>query len=199
MRILEDGTVEIRSNKGNVKVVKPEELPSYGIDYTDYQSQLEAYKSSIKGEQPKEKADPFAPQKKIAGEALGLLETRYGRGDAQNVGTGQDISLAGSGSILERILSVPAKWVSSKEKRNDIKSYENLLETFLPTFTQAFGSGAPQEGEAKRLLKSAPNARSSDEEAKRWFSDVRSLLTGQTSGSVKTSSGNQYIIKQVGD
>lgn len=190
MRILEDGTVEIRNKKsGATKVVQPQDLPRYGISYSDYETQLGAYKGAIKGEDPKAKTDPLAPQKAVAGEALNLLEGRFGRGSAENVGTGEDLSLAGEGGFFKRLISGPSGWLSGKERKNDIKSYENLLETFLPAFTQAFGSGAPQEGEAKRLKKAAPDTRSSDEEAKRWFSDVRSLLTGQTGSATGGSTG----------
>ena len=46
MRILPDGTVEIRNkNTGATKVVQPADLPNYGIPYTDYATQLKAAKS----------------------------------------------------------------------------------------------------------------------------------------------------------
>jgi len=44
MRILPDGTVEIKRKKsGETKIVKPEELPSYGIPYSEYVKEAEAY------------------------------------------------------------------------------------------------------------------------------------------------------------
>lgn len=186
MRILEDGTIEITSNKGNTKIVKAQDLPSYGIPYSDYQKQLEAYKTSVVGG-GEEKKDPLAPQKGVASQALDLLESRYGRGSAEAVGTEKDISLGGKGSLLEKLFAPVKKVFSKKELKEDVKSYRNLLETFLPTFTQAFGSGAPQEGEAKRLMKAAPNIKSSNKEATRWFSDIRSLLTGETKETKGTS------------
>jgi len=133
---------------------------------------------------PSEKErDPLAPQKRVALEALDLLETRYGRGDTKNIGTKKDIALAGGGGNVERLGGLIQRGLvtagSDPKLREDIQSYQQLLITFLPAFTQAFGSGAPQEGEAKRLIEAAPGAKSSDREAAAWFNDVRVLLGGQ--------------------
>lgn len=195
MRILEDGSVEIRSSKGNTKIVQPKDLPSYGISYSDYETQKGAYQTAIKGE-TEDKTDPLAPQKQVASEALNLLESRYGRGDPSAVGTGRDISFSGGGNILERIIGSTGKLFRGKETREDVNAYKNVLETFLPVFTQAFGSGAPQEGEAKRLKNAAPGPKSSDKEAKRWFADVRSLLSGKVETSGGLSPEDEELIKK---
>lgn len=50
MRILQDGTVEIRNKKtGATKVIQPDELPNYGISYSKYQAEKEAYDTVIGG------------------------------------------------------------------------------------------------------------------------------------------------------
>lgn len=47
MKILQDGSVQIQNkNTGQVKVVSPEDLPSYGIPYTQYATELKAAKST---------------------------------------------------------------------------------------------------------------------------------------------------------
>jgi hypothetical protein len=44
MKILSDGTVQIRNKKtGETKVVDPKDLPNYGISYANYKSELDAY------------------------------------------------------------------------------------------------------------------------------------------------------------
>lgn len=44
MKILPDGTVEIRNKQtGETKIVQPQDLPSYGINYDDYVTQAEAF------------------------------------------------------------------------------------------------------------------------------------------------------------
>lgn len=46
MRILQDGSVEIRNKKtGEKKVIAPQDLPSYGISYSTYESELKSFKN----------------------------------------------------------------------------------------------------------------------------------------------------------
>lgn len=46
MRILPDGTVEIRNKRsGETKVIKPDELPNYGISYSNYAKEAQAFAS----------------------------------------------------------------------------------------------------------------------------------------------------------
>lgn len=47
MQILPDGSVQIKSNTGLTKIVQPNELPNYGISYTDYQNQKNAYDQTV--------------------------------------------------------------------------------------------------------------------------------------------------------
>ena len=45
MKILPDGTVQITNkNNGTTKIVKPEDLPSYGIPYSKFESELSSFK-----------------------------------------------------------------------------------------------------------------------------------------------------------
>lgn len=134
-------------------------------------------------EPPKEEEkDPLAPQKRVALGALNLLEKRFGRGAIANIGTGKDLSFAGTGGNIARLkgrVKQAAVAVGHDPKlREDIKIFQQAFSTFLPTFTQAFGSGTPQEAEATRLIENAPGPGSSDREAKAWFSDVKLLLGG---------------------
>lgn len=47
MRILPDGSVEIRNKKtGAKKIVMPDELPNYGISYSTYESELKSFKNT---------------------------------------------------------------------------------------------------------------------------------------------------------
>lgn len=50
MRILEDGTVEIKNKKtGATKIIQPDEVPNYGIPYSTYQKEKEAFDTVIGG------------------------------------------------------------------------------------------------------------------------------------------------------
>jgi len=149
-----------------------------------------------------EKKDPLAPQKMVALKALDLLETRFGRGNTKNIGTKEDIALAGGGGNVERLGGLIQRGLvkagSDPRLREDVQAYQQLLITFLPAFTQAFGSGAPQEGEAKRLIEAAPGVKSSDREAKAWFNDVRTLLGGQSKPDLELEPDKKKITKTTG-
>ena len=46
MRILQDGTVEIRNKRtGETKIVQPQELPNFGIPYSTFEKELKSFKS----------------------------------------------------------------------------------------------------------------------------------------------------------
>lgn len=50
MRFLPDGTVEIKNKAGGeTKIVRPEDLPNYGISYDTYNTQKKAYSESVGG------------------------------------------------------------------------------------------------------------------------------------------------------
>lgn len=130
----------------------------------------------------KTEKDPLAPQKKVALSAVDELERLFGRGDKENIGTKKDLSLAGVGTNIARFKG-KAKQVAATtgidpKLREDINIFKNLFESFPGIFTQAFGSGAPQEAEALRLIAKSPGPGSSDKEASAWFNSVRTLLGG---------------------
>lgn len=111
--------------------------------------------------------------------AVDVLEKTFGRGNAANIGTKGDLALGGSGNPLEKILAAgrdKTKGVLDTELTQDYNIYKSQLDIVLGLLTQALGAGVPQEGEAQRLIKSAPSVTSSDREAKQWFENVRQLL-----------------------
>src|SRR3989304_2240123 len=126
--------------------------------------------------------DPFAPQKQSALQSLQLLKRRYGREDAENLGGEGDLSLAEKGGFFSRTgakIKAGASKIVTGQLEQDINKYKNILDTFRGTFTQAFGSGTPQEAEALALIKAAPKETSTNQEAQAWFDDVDSLLSGK--------------------
>jgi hypothetical protein len=90
MKLLPDGTVEIRNKKtGATKVVKPNDLPSYGIPYTAYEGELKSAKNvgiqTTAQLMPEEDKAATAVEKdkqkkaQIALEALGRVEQSLGQ------------------------------------------------------------------------------------------------------------------------
>lgn len=163
------------------------------------------YAQTIKDSKAEELKDPFAAQKRTALDAIGVLEERYGRGSASNIGGEGDLSFANGGGRGERLsANRQSRRLSSAQKAStdnpdkalfglvnksainqliqnpkdleDLNIYQKDLETVRGIFTQAFGSGTPQEAEAQALMDAAPGIGSSNEEAKAWFRDVRSFL-----------------------
>lgn len=78
MKILDNGQVEIRNKRtGATKVVDPKDLPNYGISYSTYQDELNAY-DTITGsdtvEQKKKQAEEVSKKKTVADAAKGVLD-----------------------------------------------------------------------------------------------------------------------------
>jgi len=122
-------------------------------------------------------------KEKKAVNALKNLKTLFGRGNAENVGTNKDLSQRMGRGLLGNILNIgneAATWVGFKGKTaEDIQKFKAALESAAPVFTQALGSGTPQEGEFKRLVDSAPGISSTDGEVKSWFAQMEALLSGK--------------------
>ncbi len=205
-QILTDGRVEIYNSKtGDRKVVAPEELGNYNpAMISDYNSMKQASELGAAGVPVKDiQADPIlrgvqAEQVKRTGitpaetgtaeqqfkkqqatRAITELEKLYGRGDAANVGTKNDLSMAANASGLSKGITAASRAVKGffgDKTREDVNKYRSQLEAYVGILTQAFGSGTPQEGEFKRLINSAPNEISTNEEAKQWFESVRNIL-----------------------
>lgn len=94
MQIQPDGTVKIdRKVNGRVvesKVVKPEDLPNYGISYTEYKTQKDAYESLQSGESKilKDTQDKELAKNQIAAEsAKGVLTALQDRGNKEGLNT----------------------------------------------------------------------------------------------------------------
>lgn len=110
---------------------------------------------------------------------LNQMKSIYGMGDASNVGTDNDLS-EGEGilgklgrSTEDLVAGVTGK---SNKKRDSAKEFNDLAQMLVGQLSQAFGSGTPQEGEAKRLISSMPTRGSNDATAKAWFENVDRLL-----------------------
>jgi len=112
------------------------------------------------------------------------MEVAFGRGDSAKVGTGEDLSTGPSiwskiGRGARRVgrgFGIPSDLIE------DANIYEAKRDLLLPLVTQVFGSGTPQEAEAKRFIESAPNFNSTDAEAKEWFAGFRKILGLDTPG-----------------
>lgn len=111
--------------------------------------------------------------------AVQQLRTLFGRGNAEAVGTDQDLALGGTGSLTERASGKTAgvtKKLTDPAYINDLEIFQNQATNVLGLITQAFGSGTPQDAEAQRLIKSIPGAGTPDTVAKAWFTNLEDLL-----------------------
>lgn len=115
----------------------------------------------------------------VAESAVNQLETLFGRGNAANVGTDEDLALGGKGGLVRKAggkISGVSKQIFDPGYEQDLSIFRNQVAQVLGLFTQATGSGAPQEAEAKRLLESMPGPGTGDKEAKAWFDQLRILF-----------------------
>jgi len=123
--------------------------------------------------------DEFAGKKQTALAAVKQLEKLYGRGSAENVGTKKDLSIAPSSSVFGKAggkIAELTRKTFDPEYQEDVNIFKSALEATAGVFTQAFGSGTPQEAEAKRFMDSAPGPNTTNEEAKAWFENVKVFL-----------------------
>ncbi len=91
MQILQDGTVQIRNKTtGATKIVNPSDLPNYGIPYTKYKAELDAYRASVLGENPKQAVIGVAEEVKKLPESI---RKRTGTMEAGIVNTKLDAPL----------------------------------------------------------------------------------------------------------
>lgn len=114
-----------------------------------------------------------------AGAAVSQLRTLFGRGNASNVGTDNDLALGGKGGKLAQgagKVKGAIKEYTDADYSNDLQIFRNQAEQTLGLFTQAFGSGTPQDAEAQRLLSSIPGPSTPDDVAKAWFNNLELLI-----------------------
>ena len=112
------------------------------------------------------------------GNSISELEKLYGRGEAKNVGTKQDLSLSSNSTAFGKLQGkgdAAFKSFTDSGYQEDLNRYNAQLTILKGVFTQALGSGAPTGQEGVDLINSAPGADATDEEAKGWFESIRNV------------------------
>jgi len=217
-KILDDGRVEIYNSKtGQVKQVTPEELPAYSPtlvgDYLKIKNKAVTPVEELANVKAKQELENIKTggletgtseqlfKKASASRAVKEMESTYGRGDAENVGTNKDISLSGSSGISRGVTKVKRAVAGflgiNPTLTEDINKYRSQRAIAIGMLTQAFGSGTPQEGESKRLIESAPDINSTNAEAEAWFEGVRNLI-GQKDTETSTEKKKAEPEKETG-
>lgn len=193
MKILPDGTVEIRNKStGATKVVKPDDLPSYGISYKTYQDELGAYNQSVKGITPESKADI---KKKDTGreisQFLDTLEENYSQAGGATFGEGP----------LARILGKVEDIKGGLGMSDAASLYGNQKQGFAATLKSLTGdTGVLTDQDFERLQKLLPGLGSTPGEAKGAFNVLRSQLAAKTGEQPKETSINpEYKLGPTGN
>mgnify|MGYP001586499527 CR=1 FL=1 len=135
-------------------------------------------------------------KKSAAVRTIDELEKLYGRDGKGSIG------LSGSAGRLEKGragIDAALRSVFDPGYQEDVNKYKGQVDITLGILTQAFGSGTPQEGEAARLIKSAPNETSTKGEADQWFKSVRNLLGTKQPEGKKEESEPQGQSQKLGD
>lgn len=141
MRILDNGLVEIRNKKtGETRMLKPEDLPSYGISYTTYSKEAKAYKE-ITGKKVTKGEDDLSAEEKKQTKKTGdtqnivtLLEDLYYKG-------GQTTGLAKNktGVIGGKAPGKTATLLAKVKEDPQYETYKRTLESKRGLLAKAAG------------------------------------------------------------
>jgi hypothetical protein len=156
--------------------------PEAELKRVQAQNELDRIRSG-KADEPK---DELATKKKSALAAVTQLEELYGTEGSTNLALApsSDILGKGIGKIGELGRKLDPKY------SEDLNIFKSALSNVAGVFTQAFGSGTPQEAEARRFLENAPGPNSTDAEAKAWFDNVKVFLGKEPEKTTESSSAS---------
>lgn len=216
MRILPDGTVEIRNkNTGETKVISPQDLPNYGISYDTYVTQAKSYEQ-IPNTQPVLKQEPNAADMKqqeankgVAG-LVDQLKFLYNQPNAAgakpNPNNNKDLSAGYAGpfgNIGGLVLDIKSAWNMAP----DAKTYKRMKEGFTASLKQVTGdTGVLTDQDYKRIADALPNFGDSNETARKAWESVDAILSekgidtkfdyNNVSGTPQDTSPLQSILNQ---
>lgn len=148
MRILQDGTVEIRNKKsGEVKIIKPEELPNYGIPYSKFATEREAAASlGMPG------AEPLVTKPKE------LTEAQQAREDAGGLVTDAKNLLKTKPNIKTGFIAGPAEQIKAKFNKadQDTLTFNTMVSSLMASIAKARAGTSFTPNEEAMLKKYAP-------------------------------------------
>jgi hypothetical protein len=174
MQILPDGTVKIKNSAtGEEKIVKPDELPNYGVPYTKYQAEKNAYNESVLN-QPAQTATEVKNQSAYKG-ATGLLDVLEQNFTAAKGGeyTGMGALVAGTKKNIAGKLNLdkPAG-IYNREKSGFTAN--------LKTITG--DTGVMTEKDYARIESLLPKFTDDPEMATQFFKDMRQIIANKFGG-----------------
>src|SRR3990167_7113503 len=165
---------------GEIKEIDPMEAQNFGLDPGEALNRVKALKE-LEGISTGTGAKGTVEQEfklQQVGNSISELEKLYGRGEAKNVGTKQDLSLSPNSTAFGKLQGkgdAAFKSFTDSGYQEDLNRYNAQLTILKGVFTQALGSGAPTGQEGVDLINSAPGADATDEEAKGWFESIRNV------------------------
>lgn len=180
MRILPDGTVEIKNKRtGQTKVVNPNDLPNYGITYQSYATELEAAKkvgvpttaeiTPTSSTADKKNKDSYNSVQNL----LDTLENSYQKAGGGSFGIGPGSRLKGAG----------ASAMGSMGLNEDAAIYNDAKEGFAATLKSLTGdTGVLTDQDFERLSKILPGLGSTKKEAIEKFQQLRDQVSAKFGG-----------------
>ena len=186
MKILPDGTIEIRNkNTGETKIVQPADLPSYGIPYSSYASELEAAKKIGVETTAAITPTPTAAELKnkdafrSTENFIKELENSYTSGGGGTKGIGPGARIKGAIATLAGNVGLNA----------DVKTYNDAKAGFAATLKTLTGdTGMLTDQDYIRLAGLLPDFGSTKQEAENKFNQIRSQIAAKFGGE-KTETG----------
>ena len=175
MKIIEDGQVEIRNKTiGESKIVGPNELPSYGIPYSTYATDLNAYKGAVKGEGEAEEPRTGADAKIVAAARSGIKSAESAKKELFNGNSLEDkvkVALKMLGATTGELpleLGDITPWGRGLEK-----DLFNLADSILRVKT---GAAAPEKEIRRYLKKFGPRLTDSEKVKEKKVNEMQAEL-----------------------
>lgn len=184
MRILEDGRVEIKNkNTGEVKVVTADQLPNYGVSYSKYATELEAFKK-VGGKTIATITEiPTATDAKNKAAyqgSLGLIDVLE-----QNYSTAKGGEFKGLGAIPGGTMKNIAGKLNLDKPAGIYNREKSGFTANLKTITG--DTGVMTQKDYERIESLLPKFTDDPEMATQFFKDMRQIIANKFGGEVSES------------
>lgn len=187
MQILPDGTVKIQNSATKEeKIIKPEELPNYGIPYSKYQTEKNAYNESILNKPPQTAAEQ-KNQSAYKG-SLGLLDVLE-----QNFSNAKGGEYTGAGALIAGTKKNIAGKLNIDKAAGIYNREKSGFTANLKTITG--DTGVMTQKDYERIESLLPKFTDDPEMAAQFFKDMRQVIANKFGGEVSQSKYQMPEIK----
>jgi len=114
-----------------------------------------------------------SPESQGLMKAVDSMERAYGIGTPQSLSAGG--TTTGLGGLLGKV-GTKVKGVTDQGYQDRLTAYQGVRDIAMAMVNKARGAGTLNEGEARVMMESMPNENTSEEAARQWFTNIRTML-----------------------